>query len=42
MIPDAPGRMGAGVYAILEALKVAGYDMVLEIHCDYSKAIAAF
>jgi 2-iminoacetate synthase ThiH len=26
----------------LEALKVAGYDMFLEIHRDYNKAISAF
>ncbi|GAB4435582.1 MAG: hypothetical protein OHK0015_26590 [Chloroflexi bacterium OHK40] len=26
----------------LEALKVAGYDMFLEIHRDYDKAIASF
>lgn len=27
---------------VLEALKVAGYDMFLEIHHDYNKAVAAF
>lgn len=27
---------------VLEALKVAGYDMFLEIHRDYGKAIASF
>jgi hypothetical protein len=27
---------------VLEALKVAGYDMFLEIHRDYKRAIASF
>jgi len=27
---------------VLEALKTAGYDMFLEIHRDYKKAISSF